>query len=153
MGQGSESCGGYDCDAEYDYLENCQERGVWPQKVGAPIHISEMTGGHLKNSISHVEKLAKASTFECNRQMWETWIDMFEQELARRRLNRKSCIGNHQKNTSTVRGVTQAMRCHCGEHYVARTADIKRGWGLSCSKRCAAIRRDFGRPAAVTVNP
>lgn len=40
------------------------------------------------------------------------------------------------------------MKCHCGAIYYARTADLKRGWGYSCSKRCAAIRRDFGRKRA-----
>jgi len=40
------------------------------------------------------------------------------------------------------------MICHCGLHYEAREADLKRGWAMSCSKSCAAIRRDFGRPRA-----
>lgn len=44
------------------------------------------------------------------------------------------------------------LKCHCGEHYFAREADIKRGWGLSCSKSCAAIRRDYGRPKATRVD-
>lgn len=34
------------------------------------------------------------------------------------------------------------MVCHCGKEYTTRTADLERGWGLSCSKSCAAIRRD-----------
>ena len=41
-----------------------------------------------------------------------------------------------------------AMQCHCGSQYFAKEADLKRGWGLSCSKHCAAVRRDFGKPAA-----
>ena len=41
-----------------------------------------------------------------------------------------------------------AMQCHCGNQYFAKEADLKRGWGLSCSKHCAAVRRDFGKPAA-----
>jgi hypothetical protein len=40
------------------------------------------------------------------------------------------------------------MLCHCGEEYFAREADLKRGWGYSCSKSCAAKRRDFGLPKA-----
>lgn len=44
------------------------------------------------------------------------------------------------------------MICHCGEHYMAREADLKRGWAKSCSKSCAAIRRDFGRPSAKPVD-
>lgn len=53
------------------------------------------------------------------------------------------------KRTNKVQpGVKVNMQCHCGKHYQARKADLLRGWGLSCSKRCAAIRREFGRPAA-----
>lgn len=44
------------------------------------------------------------------------------------------------------------MECHCGDIYIARQGDLDRGWGLSCSKRCAAIRRDFGRKAAKRVD-
>lgn len=40
------------------------------------------------------------------------------------------------------------MICHCGVEYDAREADLKRGWGYSCSKSCAAKRRDFGAPKA-----
>ncbi len=40
------------------------------------------------------------------------------------------------------------MICWCGGHYDAREADIKRGWGLSCCKSHAAIRRDLGKPKA-----
>lgn len=31
--------------------------------------------------------------------------------------------------------------CRCGNIYFAREADLKRGWGKSCSKKCAAIKR------------
>ena len=34
------------------------------------------------------------------------------------------------------------MVCWCGTNYQARQADIKRGWGGSCSKSCAAIERE-----------
>ncbi len=44
------------------------------------------------------------------------------------------------------------MVCHCGETYEAREADLKRGWGYSCGKSCAAIRRDFGRPKAKRID-
>jgi hypothetical protein len=42
--------------------------------------------------------------------------------------------------------------CWCGKQYQAREADIKRGWGLSCCKSHAAIRRDYGRPKATRVD-
>lgn len=41
---------------------------------------------------------------------------------------------------------TLALKCHCGDTYTARVADLERGWAMSCSKSCAAIKRDFGRP-------
>ena len=41
------------------------------------------------------------------------------------------------------------MICHCGAKYLARESDLSRGWARSCSKSCAAIRRDFGRKAGV----
>ncbi len=40
------------------------------------------------------------------------------------------------------------MKCHCGKSYEAKSADLKRGWGLSCGKRCAAVRRKYKKPAA-----
>jgi hypothetical protein len=32
--------------------------------------------------------------------------------------------------------------CACGTKFFAKTADVKRGWGKSCSKSCAAIKRE-----------
>jgi hypothetical protein len=45
------------------------------------------------------------------------------------------------------------MNCFCGMPYQARVADIKRGWGKTCSKRCAAIKREFGRPNGKPADP
>ena len=44
------------------------------------------------------------------------------------------------------------MKCHCGEIYVAKEADIRRGWGLSCSKSCAAKRKTHKLKAATYSN-
>lgn len=30
----------------------------------------------------------------------------------------------------------------CGEEFLAKTADVKRGWGRHCSKSCAAWKRE-----------
>ena len=38
--------------------------------------------------------------------------------------------------------------CFCEKEYDARQADINRGWSKTCSKRCAAVKREFGRPNA-----
>ncbi len=34
------------------------------------------------------------------------------------------------------------MTCSCGKEYEARQADLKRGWGKSCSKSCASKKRE-----------
>lgn len=34
------------------------------------------------------------------------------------------------------------VECDCGKKFMAREADRKRGWGRSCSKACAANRRE-----------
>ena len=41
-----------------------------------------------------------------------------------------------------TRGKTVEVECNCGKTFTARVADRKRGWAKSCSKSCAAKRRD-----------
>lgn len=45
------------------------------------------------------------------------------------------------------------MICHCGNQYNAKIADLKRGWGKSCSKSCAAKRRKNFLANPKFVNP
>lgn len=35
---------------------------------------------------------------------------------------------------------------HCHKSYMADNRNLKRGWGLCCSKRCAAKKREMSRP-------
>lgn len=35
---------------------------------------------------------------------------------------------------------------YCNKEYSARKADIDRGWGLCCSKSCAASKREEAKP-------
>lgn len=35
---------------------------------------------------------------------------------------------------------------YCGKEYKADTRNIKRGWGLCCSKTCAANKREKSKP-------
>ena len=35
---------------------------------------------------------------------------------------------------------------NCTQSYIAKEADIKRGWGLCCSKSCAASKREKSKP-------
>ena len=34
----------------------------------------------------------------------------------------------------------------CGKEYIADERNIKRGWGLCCSKSCAASKREKSKP-------
>jgi len=34
----------------------------------------------------------------------------------------------------------------CGKEYNADERNLKRGWGLCCSKSCAAKKREMGKP-------
>lgn len=35
---------------------------------------------------------------------------------------------------------------HCGKEYNADNRNVKRGWGLCCSKSCAASKREKSKP-------
>lgn len=37
---------------------------------------------------------------------------------------------------------TSTYKCFCGNNFIARTADRKRGWARYCSKSCKAIRQE-----------
>lgn len=42
---------------------------------------------------------------------------------------------------------TVRRKCNnCGKEYNADTRNLKRGWGLCCSKRCAAKLRERNKP-------
>lgn len=50
----------------------------------------------------------------------------------------------YKRKTSEV-GV--AMKCHCGALYTTSETELRRGWGLSCSRKCSARRARRGLPA------
>lgn len=146
MGQGTDSCGGYDC--EYDPYNDGLALGVWMQKDFSRIKVEDMSINHIKNASRLVDRQILLSTFSDEIEKWESWKEIFEQELARRDNTNKEKSESNGKTRTTKRGLTVCMICHCSKEYHARIADINRGWGLSCSKRCASIRREYGRPAA-----
>ena len=43
-------------------------------------------------------------------------------------------------------GHTQRNCDHCGTLYMADNRNLRRGWGLCCSKSCAAILREQAKP-------
>ena len=147
MGQGAESCGGY--EVEYDEYEENLTSGLWIQRDGSGIEVSKMSTSHIKNTLRMVHGLAASSNFTSEAEKWEAWADIFEAELARR-------IDVPDKNKTArnpkpARGAKAQMICHCGKQYEAREADLKRGWGLSCSKSCSASRKTFKLPPAKRV--
>lgn len=146
MGQGAESCNGYEVlfDPHDEYLE----QRIWTQRDGTTIHVSKMTLTHLKNVYRHVERLFfQACTVE-EKEQWDGWMEVFRVEMKRRQKPTTPTGALTPKTPTAIRGKKQQMICHCGQEYTARDADLQRGWSLSCSKSCAAIRRDYGRPAA-----
>lgn len=139
MGQGTESAGGYEID--YDPAYEGLTRGI-PQWNDS-IPVTQMSLRHLKNSLRYARSRAVDSDLDDYEDQWSAWVDILETEISRRPKPESA------KYTSNIkkRGKTKRMRCHCGNKYDAREADLKRGYAKSCSKRCAAIRREFGRPA------
>lgn len=170
MGQGSDSVPDFDDYDEYD-SDISNGYSMWTQKSGGSIAVEKMANSHISNTIRLCKQLKKCATFSCEEEKWQDWIDVFTQELAdrakkgiviynatatrsktgkRKNGKPKSKAAKNFKNT-TFTSSTQQMKCHCGSLYTARVADLKRGWALSCSKRCAAIKRDYGRPDATPV--
>lgn len=142
MGQGTESCQGYEVD--YDEYEEGLSSGVWIQRGGGEIHVSKMSLHHLLNCRRIVQQRAAIANFTSDTEMWNEWEELLNREIE----SRPEPVRKPYKAPQPVRGTKVAMICHCGQEYNARQADIKRKQGLSCSKRCAAIRREFGRPPA-----
>ncbi len=167
MGQGTESCGGY--EVEYDPYDCSESDGfsVWHGRDGDYL-VSKMSNPHIESVISICEDLSACASFSCESEKWDCWVNSLNNELFNRlksgvyierkvptKTNKqiKSRVGDGKKLVSSIRSFEfksnkQSMTCHCGKEYSAKVADLKRGWALSCSKRCAAIRRDFGRPPA-----
>ena len=55
-------------------------------------------------------------------------------------------------NNRRVNATALKLQCNCGVIYSARLADIVRGWGKTCSKRCAAIKRKHNTPNATNLD-
>jgi len=148
MGQGAEDAGGYeiDYDPSYEGLRHHEPR--WKDEIP----VSQMNVSHLRNALRVARMHSHGNTFSCDDNKWDEWVDILESELDSRSNTRTQAKkATVAKPPAPVRGAKQTMKCHCGALYVARVADIKRGYAKSCSKSCAAVRRDFGRPAGKKV--
>ena len=147
MGQGTESCGGY--DVEYDPYDEGLATGHWTMKNGGTIHVSQMAPSHLRNTIALCQRAADRAGFSDERDKWNSWVEVLRDELKSRLQTRPvPVVSPNPLPLKPTRGLLQQMKCHCGRVYSARVADLNRGWGLSCCKSCAAVRRKYGRPAA-----
>lgn len=153
MGQGTDSCGGW--ESEYDEYEENLTTGTWITRDEGEIHVSKMTLKHLKGARRRCEMMAKTSNFTSDIWKWEDWVRIFDEEIHKRDLEPlkitkpEAIIPRREGQVQfKARGAKVKMLCFCGVAYDARIADLKRGWGLCCGKSCAAIRREFGRPAA-----
>lgn len=165
MGQGTESCGGYEVD--YDPYEDNLPCGTWVMQDGSTISVSKMSDRHLRNSIRLCRTLADCATFSSESDKWEEWERLLEGELYSR-MGKGKKVKEEKKaevageNVSDVkpavkkvvpqRGAETIMVCHCGKEYVAKNTALRRGWGLSCGKSCAKSRTMNGLPAAKPKN-
>lgn len=110
---------------------------IWTMQDGTKIRVKDMKTSHLKNSLAMCKR---------NKSDPET-IKVLSDELSiRTDKDNHSKTAHNQSNKFEGLTGSHKMMCHCGALYTARIADLKRGWALSCSKRCAAIKREFGRP-------
>ncbi|QPB12090.1 hypothetical protein PQD09_gp69 [Providencia phage PSTCR4] len=141
----------------YDEYEEGLADGKWVQRDGTSISICKMSDNHIKNAIRLCQHNADSATWECDTHKWEAWVSLLEDELYNRKTKITDVsltsikIKKKKKASKTIKQLLKSvkcskvlMQCSCGQQYEARVADLKRGWALSCSKRCAAIRREFG---------
>ena len=137
MGQGSDSCGGH--EVEYDEYEGLLGDGVWSGKDGQTYRITKMENSHLKSCIRVCKNLSRAASFSCDSEKWDDWVRIFEDELERRPSpqHNQTKIGS-ARVADDPRGKTVERTCRCKSKFMARQADINRGWAKSCSKSCAA---------------
>lgn len=146
MGQGAESCGAY--DLEYSPFAEGLAFGDWPAQDGT-VNVKDMSTRHLTNAIRVAKRMQVCAGFEEDMDMWGDWVDLLTEELDRRPAEIRKV---RTAPPAPTRGAKLWLQCHCGTKYHARVADLERGWGRSCSKACAATKREFGRPDPVEVD-
>lgn len=160
----------YGWDDDSDDNSNMQQGdfSTWFDIYERPHSVSEMSDNHIKACIRYCKMRHDAASMDDYRELWKEWVKEFEFELMFRPEkvygkptgNRgKNCEG--KKKTKAIKEAIKKglitsgsvqMKCHCGAIYKAKASDLKRGWALSCSKRCAAVRRDLRKPEAVVIH-
>lgn len=79
-----------DEDYEYDPYEDGLASGTWTKRDGTPIKVGCMSDSHIRNTINVCERAAQRATFSCNADTMLAWIDVFQEELERRRCSKES---------------------------------------------------------------
>ena len=138
MGQGTDSCGGW--EFEYDPYAEGLATGDWTMRDGSTINVRQMPRRHLCGARSVALRAARLASLSSDSAMWQSWADLFDREISKRPADPAPT----PKQRAPIKGATLLMVCHCGSEYEARVADVKRGYGLSCDKSCAAYRRVNG---------
>ncbi len=85
MGQGTESCGGYEVeyDPYYEELRN-SNNPCWTRKNGTTIPVSKMTKNHLRGAIRVAERASMRQSFSCDSETFDEWVELLTEELASR---------------------------------------------------------------------
>ncbi|WAK44686.1 hypothetical protein vBAmePPT11V19_00060 [Alteromonas phage vB_AmeP_PT11-V19] len=104
---------------------------------------AEALSGWCDEAYEHDAEFEEAMSFNERRDRF-----FMRRYSERRKPKKKTKVALHVESTLNIAPNKQLMKCHCGNTYTAKIADLNRGWGLSCSKSCAAKRREFGLPAA-----
>lgn len=148
MGQGTESCGGY--EVEYDPYEDGLAHGEWMTSNGEIVSVPNMTVTHLRGARRAAYRASKTASFTCDIWKWEQWVELFDAELARRDEPAVHvAVYDSPLAVKATRGLKVTLVCWCGTKYTARVADLSRGWARSCCKSHAATKREFGRKEPV----
>lgn len=113
MGQGTDSCGGYEVD--FNPYEDGLCSGLWTEKSGREILIKDMTERHLKGAIKVCENASVRASFSCDSDLWGSWAELLGHELSARPTKvidvvKKKGIGLASK----PRGAMVNLKCHCG---------------------------------------
>lgn len=129
----------------------------WTMKNGQTKQLKNMTNSHIQNTINLLKDKMGKNQYISDRIRTLDSIDILSNELERRisendnsadqRYQAERTKKNSKKQIkiqdykeyieSLNLGSNVQMICGCGMEYTARKADLTRGWGRSCSKKCA----------------
>lgn len=168
MGQGADSAESFGYQFGIDEASPLIDglySNTWTMRDGTEIKVRNMQLRHLNNARRMCEIKALNCSFSCDSQIYEQWIDIFDTEIKRKKTlgfteNKTLTLTPRKKNKqvdtsnlavsnlATGKGKMSLVKCHsplCNKTFEVRIADIKRGWGKFCSKRCKAINQSYGK--------